>query len=103
MATGVALEQVPQPGHATERCCRSCTLNGYKIANPAILARIPRDELDASPDRATATRPTASRAPNPLRCTSAMAAALDTVAAEIRAIQATRATSGTDDASRAGR
>ena len=25
LATQLALEQVPQPGHATARCCRSCT------------------------------------------------------------------------------
>ncbi len=32
---------------ATARCCRILHLNGYKIANPTVLARIPRDELRA--------------------------------------------------------
>ena len=29
------------------RCYRFCILNGYKIANPTILARIPHEELEA--------------------------------------------------------
>ena len=29
------------------RCCRSCNLNGYKIANPTILARFSHEELEA--------------------------------------------------------
>ena len=32
-------------------------LNGYKIANPTVLARIPHDELDAAVRAATATTP----------------------------------------------
>ena len=40
-------------------------LNGYKIANPTVLARIPEDELDELCSRATATSRTSSRATSP--------------------------------------
>ena len=44
-------------------------LNGYKIANPTVFARMPRDELRDS-SRDTATRLISSRATTPRRCTS---------------------------------
>ena len=43
-------------------------LNGYKIANPTVLARIPEDEL-RSLSRATGTRRTSSPATSRRRCT----------------------------------
>jgi xylulose-5-phosphate/fructose-6-phosphate phosphoketolase len=61
-------------------------LNGYKIANPAVLARIPDDELDAlllgygyAPRYVAGAEPAAMHV--------SMAAALDDVVAEIRDIQ----------------
>ena len=44
-------------------------LNGYKIAGPTVLARIPHDELDML-FAATATSRISSRATSPSRCTS---------------------------------
>ena len=46
-------------------------LNGYKIANPTVLARISRDELDAAASADTATRRISSKAMSQRRCTSA--------------------------------
>ena len=46
LATSVAFEQIPQSGRATAPCCPILHLNGYKIANPTVLARIPREELE---------------------------------------------------------
>ena len=43
-------------------------LNGYKIANPTVLARIPHDEL-AALMRATGIAPGSSRVTNPRPCT----------------------------------
>ena len=51
-------------------------LNGYKIANPTVLARISEEELK-SLFAATATSPTSSRATTRPRCTTLMAATLD--------------------------
>jgi xylulose-5-phosphate/fructose-6-phosphate phosphoketolase len=69
-------------------------LNGYKIANPTILARIPRDELDQllagygyTPHWVEGSEPAAMH--------QQMAAALDTVLAEIRAIQREARATGT--------
>ena len=69
-------------------------LNGYKIANPTILARIPRHELDQllagygyTPHWVEGSEPAAMH--------QQMAAALDTVVAEIRAIQREARTTGT--------
>ena len=45
-------------------------LNGYKIANPTVLARIGREELEQPLCAATATRPTSSRATSRIQCTS---------------------------------
>jgi phosphoketolase len=44
-------------------------LNGYKIANPTVLARIPREDLEAFFEGSGTSR-TSSRAPIPRRCTS---------------------------------
>ena len=39
-------QQVPQTRWATARCCRSCTSTATRSANPAVLARIGREELE---------------------------------------------------------
>ncbi len=61
-------------------------LNGYKIANPAVLARIPRSELEQLL-RGCGWEPffVEGRDPMPVHC--AMASVIDTVVASIRAIQ----------------
>ena len=46
-------------------------LNGYKIANPTVLARIADDELEQLLRGLRLPRPISSRATNPSRCTSA--------------------------------
>jgi xylulose-5-phosphate/fructose-6-phosphate phosphoketolase len=61
-------------------------LNGYKIANPAVLARIPREELDALL-RGYGYRPHYVEGHDPATMHQLMAATLDTVAGEIRDIQ----------------
>ena len=62
-------------------------LNGYKIANPTVLARIAARSWTSS-SGARATRPTSSRATIRRAMHQQMAATLDTVFAEIAAIQA---------------
>ncbi|MFJ6700146.1 phosphoketolase [Streptomyces sp. NPDC091272] len=52
-------------------------LNGYKIANPTVLARLPREELDAFL-RGVGHEPLHVEGDNPLRVHSAMAHAMDT-------------------------
>jgi xylulose-5-phosphate/fructose-6-phosphate phosphoketolase len=61
-------------------------LNGYKIANPALLARLPEDELDALL-RGYGYRPRHVTGHEPFVMHQKMAAALDESLAEIRAIQ----------------
>ncbi len=68
-------------------------LNGYKIANPTVLARIPREELESllvgygyTPHFVEGSEPAAMH--------QRMAATLDTVIAEIRAIQYEARTKG---------
>src|SRR5690606_21012285 len=61
-------------------------LNGYKIANPTVLARIPRDELE-SLFVGYGHRPLLVEGDEPSRMHQAMAAALDAAIAEIRRIQ----------------
>ncbi len=61
-------------------------LNGYKIANPALLARLPEDELDALL-RGYGYRPRYVTGHEPSVMHQKMAAALDESLAEIRAIQ----------------
>ncbi|MEU0514732.1 MULTISPECIES: phosphoketolase family protein [Amycolatopsis] len=62
-------------------------LNGYKIANPTVLSRIPRDELDDLL-RGYGYRPYHVEGSDPATMHQAMAATLDDVVAEIRDIQA---------------
>jgi xylulose-5-phosphate/fructose-6-phosphate phosphoketolase len=62
-------------------------LNGYKIANPAILARIPREELQQLLQGYGWT-PYFVEGHEPMPMHEAMAAALDTVMEQIRQIQA---------------
>ena len=45
-------------------------LNGYKIAGPTVLARIPHGRADAAASTATATSRISSKATIPSRCTS---------------------------------
>ncbi len=69
-------------------------LNGYKIANPTVLARIPREELE-SLFIGYGYRPYFVEGDEPARVHQRMAATLDTVMAEIRAIQHAARTGGT--------
>ncbi len=62
-------------------------LNGYKIANPAILARIPREELEQLL-RGYGWTPYFVEGHEPTPMHQAMAATLDTVMEQIRRIQA---------------
>jgi xylulose-5-phosphate/fructose-6-phosphate phosphoketolase len=62
-------------------------LNGYKIAGPTVLARIPRDELDAM-FRGFGYTPYFVEGDDPMLMHQLMAATLDTVIAEIQHIQA---------------
>jgi len=68
-------------------------LNGYKIAGPTILARIPRDEL-ASLMRGYGHEPYFVEGDDPMEMHQRMAATMDTVVAEIRRIQAEARTHG---------
>ena len=61
-------------------------LNGYKIAGPTVLARIPRDELDALL-RGYGHRPYFVEGDDPQDVHRQMAATLDTVVADIQRIQ----------------
>jgi len=62
-------------------------LNGYKIANPTVLARIPREELDQLL-RGYGWTPYFVEGHEPMPMHEAMAAALDAVIEQIRRIQA---------------
>jgi xylulose-5-phosphate/fructose-6-phosphate phosphoketolase len=71
-------------------------LNGYKIANPAVLARIPRSELKAMLE-GNGWKPYFVEGDDPEIMHELMAATLDSVTGEIRAIQqACRAEGKTD-------
>lgn len=61
-------------------------LNGYKIANPTILARIPHEELEAL-FRGYGYDPHFVEGEEPMQMHQAFAATLDTVLGKIRAIQ----------------
>jgi xylulose-5-phosphate/fructose-6-phosphate phosphoketolase len=61
-------------------------LNGYKIANPTVLSRIPNDELDALMT-GYGYRAYFVEGHEPEAMHQAMAAALDEIVAEIRRIQ----------------
>ncbi len=68
-------------------------LNGYKIANPTVLARIPPEELD-SLMRGYGYKPYYVEGHEPEAMHQKMAATLDTVIKEIKAIQADARTNG---------
>jgi xylulose-5-phosphate/fructose-6-phosphate phosphoketolase len=68
-------------------------LNGYKIAGPTVLARIPQDEL-TSLFVGYGYRPYFVEGDEPMRTHRRMAAALDRVVADIRRIQRDARTSG---------
>ncbi len=68
-------------------------LNGYKIANPTVLARISREELEKL-FIGYGYRPYFVEGAEPLAMHQQMAATLDTVIGEIRAIQAQARTGG---------
>ncbi|MHB0926315.1 MAG: phosphoketolase family protein [Gallionellaceae bacterium] len=68
-------------------------LNGYKIANPSVLARIPREELE-SLFIGYGYRPYFVEGDEPHAMHQLMAATLDTVFAEIRSIQQRARTEG---------
>jgi xylulose-5-phosphate/fructose-6-phosphate phosphoketolase len=61
-------------------------LNGYKIAGPTVLARIPREELDAL-FRGCGYAPYYVEGSDPMKMHRLMAAALDAALADIRRIQ----------------
>ncbi|MEY2409459.1 MAG: xylulose-5-phosphate/fructose-6-phosphate phosphoketolase [Verrucomicrobiota bacterium] len=61
-------------------------LNGYKIAGPTVLARIPHDELEAL-FRGYGYRPHFVEGDDPMTMHRRMAATLDVIAADIRRIQ----------------
>ena len=83
----LALEQVPQPGDATARCCRSCTSTATRSpTRPSWPASATRSWTSSS--AATATRPTSSKGDEPEAMHELMAATLDTVIAEIQRIKA---------------
>ncbi len=68
-------------------------LNGYKIAGPTVLARIPREELDALL-RGYGHTPHFVEGDDPAQMHRLMAATLDTVVREIQAIQREARASG---------
>jgi xylulose-5-phosphate/fructose-6-phosphate phosphoketolase len=70
-------------------------LNGYKIANPTVLARIPRDEL-LELMRGYGYRPILVEGDDPATMHRLMASALDGAVEEIRAIQARARTTNSD-------
>ena len=70
-------------------------LNGYKIANPTVLARIPEEEL-AALLRGYGYKPYMVSGDDPALVHQQMAATLDAVYAEIRSIQAEKRSKGVD-------
>ena len=68
-------------------------LNGYKIAGPTVLARIPRDELEAL-FHGYGYRPHWVEGDDPVKMHQLMAAKLDLVVADIRGIQRDARTRG---------
>src|SRR5262249_53863511 len=68
-------------------------LNGYKIANPTILARIPHEELEAL-FHGYGYTPYFVEGDDPARMHQAMAGTLDHIVSEIRAIQKEARASG---------
>ena len=74
-------------------------LNGYKIANPTVLARIPREEL-MELMRGYGYRPILVEGDDPATMHRLMASALDDAVEEIRAVQAHARDNASDDVSR---
>jgi xylulose-5-phosphate/fructose-6-phosphate phosphoketolase len=74
-------------------------LNGYKIANPALLARIPRGELKSMLE-GNGWKPYFVEGDDPETMHELMAATLDSVTEEIRAIQKKCRAEGTTDRQR---
>jgi xylulose-5-phosphate/fructose-6-phosphate phosphoketolase len=74
-------------------------LNGYKIANPTVLARIPSDELVALLE-GYGHRPILVEGDDPTEMHEKMAAALDDAIADIRAIQEAARASGAEPVAR---
>jgi xylulose-5-phosphate/fructose-6-phosphate phosphoketolase len=72
-------------------------LNGYKIANPTLLARIPREEL-ASLMRGYGWEPLFVEGHEPAAMHQAMAAAMDTAISRIQEVQAEARRSGDPEA-----
>src|SRR5216117_3577216 len=68
-------------------------LNGYKIAGPTVLARIPQDELEALL-RGYGCKPYFVEGNDPMKMHQLMAATLDVVVADIRRIQREARTKG---------
>ena len=77
-------------------------LNGYKIAGPTVLARIPEDELRALLE-GYGYAPRFVEGDDPASMHQLMAATLDEVLAEIAAIQRARASRGDGQRARGGR
>jgi xylulose-5-phosphate/fructose-6-phosphate phosphoketolase len=69
------------------------SLNGYKIANPTVLARIPHEELEAL-FVGYGYKPYFVEGSDPTKMHQAMAATLDTVIGEIRSLQKEARASG---------
>ena len=90
----LALEQVREPG-ARRRRAAVLHLNGYKIANPTVLARIPHEELRALLE-GYGHEPLFVEGDDPARVHQALAAALDCVAR--RASRRSRSGHGAGDA-----
>ena len=78
-------------------------LNGYKIANPTVLARIPRRRAGRAAARLRPRAVLRRRATTRRRCTRLMAATLDEVLDRIAAIQARPPAARRPRAGRAGR
>ena len=89
----LALEQVPRTRRRDGAVLPILHLNGYKIANPTVLARIPSDEL-ARCSRATATGRSFVEGDDPAAMHQEMAATLDAALDEIAAIQAAARAAG---------
>ncbi len=87
LAAVLAFQQVPQPGRATARCCRSCTSTATRSPIRRCSRASRSAELRSACWSATATSRISSRATDPGRCTGGWRQTLDTVIDEIRAIQ----------------
>ena len=98
----LALQQVPQPGRATARCCRSCTSTATRSPTRRVLARISHEELDQL-FRGYGYTPYFVEGDDPATMHQLMAATLDTVIGEIQRIQADARSERLHASARAGR